>query len=71
MPVYRAQRRRCSPKGDSVVVADGEDVLVRELTVYELDGEPVDTGLLDPSGAPLYRWPEPKQFGFIDFDEVS
>ena len=34
-------------------------------TVWETENEPVNTGLLNADGHPLYRMPEPKRIGFI------
>jgi hypothetical protein len=34
------------------------------LDIYEADRRPVDTGLLDGHGTPIYRLPEQRRIGF-------
>ena len=41
---------------------DAESSLAR--TVYEPDQSPIDTGLLDAHGAPIYAIHEPRPIGF-------
>lgn len=61
MPVYRAIRK-------SRTTADDEDELwidqPRTLTVHQPHDEPVDTGLIDAAGTPLYRMPDERVIGF-------
>lgn len=38
--------------------------MLRDLTVYEVDDEPVDTGLVDASGLPIYRVTDREPIGF-------
>lgn len=45
-------------------VALDDDVQDHGLTVFEADDEPTDTGLLDSTGAPLYRVHDRKPIGF-------
>lgn len=48
----------------------GEDVpMLQHLTVYEADREPVDTGLLDHAGTPLYAVEDGPQIGFVALKE--
>ena len=62
MPVYRAIRNFRTTADDE------EDWLYAEpprtLTVHVAHDEPVDTGLVDAAGTPLYRMPEPRTIGF-------
>lgn len=37
-------------------------------TVYEAEDAPIDTGLLDANGTPLYRLPERRRIGFAKDD---
>jgi len=33
--------------------------------VFEASGEPVNTGQVNAEGQPIWRWPDPKIFGFV------
>lgn len=39
--------------------------LIRDITVYEAEDKPHDTGLLDASGTKLYRVEERIKMGFV------
>lgn len=65
MPVYRAIGHRKNARDHA---EDEDDWLYTEpqrtLTVHVAHDDPVDTGLLDAAGTPLYRMPEPRVIGF-------
>lgn len=65
MPVYQAIGHR----KDARDRADDEDAMwidqPRSITVHAAHDEPVDTGLLDAAGTPLYRMPDERVIGFV------
>ncbi len=54
MPIYRPLGWRDMEPGEEALT----------ITVHCEDEAPVRTGLLDVSGAPLYRWPDRVPIGF-------
>lgn len=44
---------------------DDQEPIYAGTQVYEQDSEPVNTGLLDARGVPLYRVPTKIPFGFV------
>lgn len=60
--------RRLRPGADDGDVWEDKPLLP-DLSVYEAEAEPEDTGLLDHHGRPLYRFPERRPIGFIHFPD--
>ncbi len=64
MSRYAALNRPRHPRSDAFDDGVWWDDSCGSIDVYEADRRPVDTGLLDHHGTPIYRLPEPRRIGF-------